>query len=318
MVDSVTMDFHARGKFLRSIPVRALDDVSITLAGGENLALVGESGSGKTTLARICLRLIKPTTGRVLFQGKDITNVGEQSLKSFRRRVQAIFQDPFSSLDPYMDVGQLLDEPLSIHHLYSKAERRKQAVKSLEEVKLVPVERFVHNFPHMLSGGQRQRVAIARALILEPDLLVADEPVSMIDASSRAEILYLLATLQETRGIAVLYITHDIATARHFSNRTAVMYLGRVVEQGPTTRVITNPLHPYTQALLQAVPEPDPANRHRMRPTIMGDAPNPTNIPEGCRFHTRCPHSIPGRCDVVDPILKQLHSRHFVACHLYE
>ncbi len=321
-VDDVTIRFQARKGLLSSVSVLALDGVSLHLDQGETVAIVGESGSGKTTLAPVCLRLLRPTRGTVTFDGEDITNVKEKSLKRFRHRVQGIFQDPFSSIDPFMTVGQIVEEPLVIHG-YSKGGRRNGASRrelmhwALGEVKLEPTKELVGTYPHTLSGGQRQRVAIARALTLQPELVVADEPVSMIDASSRAEILYLLRELQERHGTAFLYITHDIATARHFSHRIAVMYLGRIVELGPTRQVIENPLHPYTQALLEAVPEPDPANRLRQRGAVTGEPASPVSPPSGCHFHPRCPYFIADRCDVVQPELVEVRPGQFVECHLW-
>ncbi|MBI4202620.1 MAG: ABC transporter ATP-binding protein, partial [Chloroflexi bacterium] len=295
-VQDVAVVFHARRGLFTSVPVRALDGVSITLGGGESLSVVGESGSGKTTLARVVLGLQRPTRGQVTFDGQDIGRVSDKNMKEFRRRAQGIFQDPFSSLDPYMTVGQIVEEPLVIHRVGAGDERRERVMKALEEVRLTPTEEIADKFTHQLSGGQRQRVAIARALVLEPELIVADEPVSMVDASSRAEILYLMRELQERHRTAFLYITHDIATAYHFSQRIAVMYLGRIVETGQTRQVIGNPLHPYTQALLQAVPEPDAKNRFRKRGMLAGEPPSPANPPSGCHFHPRCPFAFEG-CD---------------------
>ena len=321
-LENVSMEFRARTGLLRTVPVRALSDVSLTVAKGETVAVVGESGSGKTTLGRVVLRLLKPTAGRVAFDGEDIARLSASSLKRIRRRAQGIFQDPFSSIDPFMTVGQIVEEPLVIHG-YRKgghrngASRRELVHWALGEVKLQPAEEFSGKYPHTLSGGQRQRVAIARALTLQPELVVADEPVSMIDASSRAEILYLLRELQERHGTAFLYITHDIATARHFSHRIAVMYLGRIVELGPTRQVIDAPLHPYTQALLEAVPEPDPANRLRQRGAVSGEPASPVSPPPGCHFHPRCPHFIAGRCDVVPPEQVEVKPGQVIECHLW-
>ena len=316
VVNDATVEFRARKGLLGSIPVRALDGVSLSLDRGETIAVVGESGSGKTTLARVCLRLLKPTSGSVTFDGQDITRMGEGRLKWFRRRAQGIFQDPFSSLDPNMTVGQIVEEPLLIHREGYRTGRLDLVHTALQEVKLSPARVIGEKFTHMLSGGQRQRVAIARALVLQPELVVADEPVSMVDASSRAEILYLLRELQERHGTAFLYITHDIATAYHFSHRIAVMYLGRTVETGPTGEVIGNPLHPYTQALLKAVPEPDPDNRSRRRAVVTGEPPSPANPPSGCHFHPRCPYAFE-RCPVDDPGLQEVRPGHWVACHLW-
>ena len=316
-LDDVSMHFRARGQRFRTSVVRALDGVSLSLDRGETIAIVGESGCGKTTLGRVSLRLLAPTSGRVVFDGEDVTRAPERQLKAFRRRAQGIFQDPFSSLDPYMTIRQIVEEPLVIHNAGTAAERRERVAWALDEVRLRPAAEFLERFPHLLSGGQRQRVGIARALVLTPDYMLADEPVSMIDASSRAEILTLLSELQERHRIGYLYITHDIATARHFAPTAAVMYLGRIVEQGPTADMIGKPLHPYTKGLLDAVPDPDPANRLSERPVIAGEAPSPANIPTGCRFHPRCPAFMPGLCDVVSPKLVEIEPRRLVACHLY-
>lgn len=316
-LEDVKVYFWTRQGLFRMRPVRAVDGVSLTLRRGEVVAVVGESGSGKTTLGRASLRLIRPTGGRVLFDGLDITSLPEKRLRPLRRRAQAIFQDPFSSIDPFMTVYDSVEEPLLIHGIGPAAERRKRVLQALRDVRLTPPEEIGARYPHLLSGGQRQRVGIARALVLRPDYIVADEPVSMIDASSRAELLALLRDLQRRFGIAFLYITHDIATARHFAHRIAVMYLGRVVESGLASAVVENPLHPYTRALMAAVPEPDPANRLRDRPVLPGEPPSPTQVPPGCSFHPRCPDVISGLCDRTSPDLIEIESEHLVACHLH-
>ena len=313
----VAMHFKTRGRGFRTTTVRALDGVSLTLDRGETIAIVGESGCGKTTLGRVSLRLLEPTAGRVLFDGEDITTLKEGRLKKFRRRAQGIFQDPFTSLDPYMTIRQIVEEPLVIHGEGSPSERLERVEWALDEVRMRPASDFLDRFPHLLSGGQRQRVGIARALTLTPEYVLADEPVSMIDASSRAEILALLRELQERHSIGYLYITHDIATARHFAPTAAVMYLGRVVEQGPTAQLISNPLHPYTQGLLDAVPEPNPTNRLAERPVLPGEAPSPANVPSGCRFHPRCPAFMQGLCDTTPPPLVEIEPNRTVECHLY-
>ena len=313
----VAMHFKSRGRGFRTTTVKALDGVSLSLDRGETIAIVGESGSGKTTLGRVSLRLLEPTAGRVFFDNEDITRLKDGQLKKFRRRAQGIFQDPFTSLDPYMTIRQIVEEPLVIHGEGTASERLERVEWALDEVRMRPAADFLDRFPHLLSGGQRQRVGIARSLVLTPDYMLADEPVSMIDASSRAEILALLRELQERHGIGYLYITHDIATARHFAPAAAVMYLGRIVEQGPTTQLISNPLHPYTQGLLNAVPEPDPANRLSERAVLPGEAPSPANVPSGCRFHPRCPAFMSGLCDVAPPPLVEIETDRTVECHLY-
>jgi peptide/nickel transport system ATP-binding protein len=262
--------------------------------------------------------LVKPVAGRVIFDGEDITSSDEGKLKGFRRRAQAVFQDPYSSINAYMNVSQIVGEPLVVHGVGNKEERDERVRRALDDVRLSPADAFVGKYPHTLSGGQRQRVGIARALVLEPDYIVADEPVSMIDASSRTEILYLMRDLQASHGIAFLYITHDIASAAQFSDRVAVMYLGRIVELGPPSTVIDDPLHPYTQALIEAVPEPDPKNRFRQRNVVPGEPPSPSNLPSGCAFHPRCPRFMPGICDPVVPPLVEVKPDHFVSCYLYD
>ena len=313
-LDNIKVQFAIRKMLFTSQVVRAVDGVSLSLASGETLSVVGESGSGKTTLGRASLRLAPITEGALTFDGQDITSVGESKLHWFRRRAQAIFQDPYSSIDPFMDVKQILEEPLQIHNIGDRTDRIHQV---LEDVRLSPSGEIAQKYPHMLSGGQRQRVGIARALILQPEYILADEPVSMIDASSRTEILYLMRDLQERFGIAFVYITHDIATARYFSDRIAVMYLGRVVEQGMSNEVLSEPLHPYTKALIEAVPAADPTNRLRDRPVVPGETPSSTDVLTGCRFHPRCPQFMAGHCDVIDPALVEVKPGRSVACHLY-
>jgi len=270
----------------KSGEVRALNGVSLDIARGGTVALVGESASGKTTLGRVSLRLVKPTAGRVIYDGNDITKNDEQELRWFRQRAQIVFQDPFSSLNPYMRARDLIEEPLVIDRVPGN-ERWPRIARALESVELVPVARFAEKYPSMMSGGQRQRVGIARALVRDPDYIVADEPVSMIDASSRIEILDLLRGLRESRGVSFLYITHDIASARHFADRVAVMYLGRIIDTGATEAVFERSNHPYTAALMSAAPKLDSAHR-RERILLRGEVPSPLNPPSGCRFRTRC------------------------------
>ena len=317
-LEDLDVHFYARKGLFQRLTIRAVTGVSLTLTPGETVALVGESGSGKTTLGRASLRLVKPVKGRVRFGGQDITDVKEEKLKAFRRQAQVVFQDPYSSINPYMTVQQLVEEPLLIHGIGGRDERADLVRRTLDEVQLRPAEAFVAKYPHLLSGGQRQRVGIARALVLQPRYVVADEPVSMIDASSRAELLYLMRDLQERYGIAFLYVTHDMASARHFAERIAVMYLGSIVEIGSPEAVIERPLHPYTRALIEAVPEPDPQNRFRERQVVPGEPPNSAQIPDGCPFHPRCPRYMAGLCEGKRPLLREEEPGHWVACYLYE
>jgi oligopeptide/dipeptide ABC transporter ATP-binding protein len=291
--------------------VRAIDGVSFELQRGEVLALVGESGCGKTTTALSVLGLIEPSAGAVLFEGRPLHETLRRD-RSLRQAIQMVFQDPYESLNPRMTVGELVAEPLEVHGLFaSQAEKHQKVMTALEEVGLRPAAEFTHRLPHELSGGQRQRVVIAGALVTQPRLLVADEPVSMLDVSIRAEILLLLNELRRRHGISILFITHDLATAALFADRIAVMYLGRIVEIGPAARVLENPLHPYTRALLSVIPSPDP-RRKREHLILRGETPNPADIPAGCRFHPRCPMAAEA-CRAVDPQL-ELKQGHEVAC----
>jgi oligopeptide/dipeptide ABC transporter ATP-binding protein len=316
-LDNVQVHFTVRRGFWGAQTVRAVDGVSLQLNRGEVVAVVGESGSGKTTLGRAALGLVKPTAGQVRFDNADLSHISEKERKLFRRRAQAIFQDPFASIDPYMTLYESVAEPLVIHGIGNEAERRERVYAALRSVRLTPAEEIGERYPHMLSGGQRQRAGIARALVLNPEFILADEPVSMVDASSRAELLYLLRDLRDQHNITFLYITHDIATARHFAHRIIVMYLGRVVESGPAAAVVEHPQHPYTQALIAAVPEPDPANRLKMRAVLQGEIPNPSEMPTGCAFHPRCPHFMPDKCALQPPALLEVAPEHYTACYLY-
>ena len=306
--------FYVRKGFFRTLTVKAVDDVSLKIDKGETVGIVGESGSGKTTLGRTTVKLEKPVSGKIIFEGKDITNV-KGDIKWFRRKTQMIFQDPFMSLNPYMTVKQIIEEPMIIHK-FDEKERKERILKALADVRLLPSEEFLPKYPHMLSGGQRQRVGVARSLVLEPTFLVADEPISMIDASSRAEVLFLFGEIQKKYALGVMYITHDVATAKYFSDNIAVMYAGKIIEYGPTIGVLKNPLHPYTTALMEAVPSPDPQNRFRFRKVVPGEPPNPISPPTGCRFHPRCPYATE-RCKKVEPLLREL-SGHRIACHFAE
>ncbi len=307
--------YQVKKGIFKTVILKAVDGVSLSINRGETVAIVGESGSGKTTLGKTSIKLLEPYSGKIIFEGRDITNL-KGNLKWLRKKAQIIFQDPFMALNPFLSIRDILEEPLIIHGIGSREERLEIISKALEEVKLHPPEEFLLKYPHMLSGGQRQRVCIARALVLEPIYVVADEPVSMIDASSRAEILYLFAEIQRRHGMAIMYITHDIATTKYFSNYIAVMYAGKIVEYAPAKELIKNPLHPYTRALINAVPDPDPNNRFRFREVVPGEPPNPINPPSGCRFHPRCPYKR-DECNRIEPEFKEVEPKHYVACHLY-
>lgn len=299
--------------------VRAVDGISFEIYKQQVFALVGESGCGKSTTGKLIVKLLEPTDGRIYLEGTDVTDIRtKEEVLAYRRKVQMIFQDPFSSMNPRFRIFDILEEPLLIHGIgETKAEREELIFKALEMVKITPPEDYVGRFPHMLSGGQRQRVAIARALILNPTFIVADEPVSMLDVSIRAEILELMKELKEKMGVTYLYITHDMSTARYFADWMAVMYLGRIVEMGPVKRVIDNPLHPYTRALLAAVPEPEPERRNIIKELpIKGEVPSAVDIPPGCRFHPRCIYAQKGLCDAQQPKLIEYEHNHWAECHL--
>ena len=294
--------------------VRAVDGVSLSIAAGETLALVGESGSGKTTTGRCILRLIEPTRGSVRFDGADLLALPPRDMRRMRRQIQVIFQDPYGSLNPRMRAGAIVREPLDIHRIGAgRAERDERVAALLRRVGLDPSMR--DRYPHEFSGGQRQRIGVARALALQPRLIVADEPVSALDVSVQAQVINLLMELQEEFGIAYLFIAHDLAVVERLADRVAVMYLGRIVESASREEIFKNPLHPYTRALLQAIPIPDPA-RARERQVLRGDPPSPAQPPPGCRFHPRCPSAIE-TCDRIEPPLLEVAPGHLVACHLY-
>ncbi len=293
--------------------VHAVDGVNFDLRQGEVLALVGESGCGKSTLALTLLGLEKATSGTIRFEGQDVTYIDGAPLKALRRKIQMIFQDPYESLNPTQTIGEIIAEPLIVHGIASSTnDRDKRVTRALEDSGLKPASIYIDRYPHELSGGQRQRVVIAGALVLEPVLLLADEPVSMLDVSIRAEILNLRLELRQSRGISVLIITHDLGTVSYFADRVAVMYLGRIVEIGPTREVLDNPRHPYTKALLSVVPVPNPRLR-RERIILQGETPNPIDLPTGCRFHPRCPQAIE-ECRQTDPEYIAVSEGHEAAC----
>ena len=297
--------------------VHAVDDVDLQLHRGEVLALVGESGCGKSTLSLTLMGLEEATEGRIFFEGRDITRVSDKERKAIRQHIQMVFQDPYESLNPTQTIEEIVTEPLIVHGLTPNLNDRQERVRrALEDSGLKPAEDYLHRFPHQLSGGQRQRVVIAGALVLEPHLLLADEPVSMLDVSIRAEIINLLADLRKSRGISVIFITHDLGTIGYFADRVAVMYLGRIVEIGTMTDVLKDPRHPYTQALLSVIPVPNPRLR-RKRMILQGETPNPIDLPSGCRFHPRCPVALE-ICSQSDPRLFHVSETHQAACLLVE
>jgi len=298
--------------------VKAVDGISFDLNHGEAVAVVGESGCGKSTLMKTILGLYKPKEGDVVFDGTKLSELKDDGLRLYHSRVGYVQQDPFGALPPFMNVQRILEEPLIIGGVKDKVERNLRVRKALEEVKMSPVEDFLQKFPHMLSGGQQQRVVIARAMIMEPKLLVADEPVSMLDASVRVEILKLLRKLQESHNLSVIYITHDLSTVRYFSERIFVMYAGNIIEKAKVDTLIGNPLHPYTVALLSGTSEPDAKNADSYKEVPPGEPPSLVNPPSGCRFHPRCPRIIKGLCDVKFPPEFEPEPEHLVACWLYE
>jgi len=293
--------------------LKAVDGISFTIPAGKVLGLAGESGCGKTTTAKTLVGLYPPTSGKILFGGEEITELMLRDKKKWARTAQYVFQNPYESLNPRQTVFDTVIEGLKIHHLGTREERREMAAQSLSHVRMMPPEDFFDRFPHQLSGGQRQRVSIARALVLGPKLLIADEPVSMLDVSIRAEIINLLKELTETMNLASLFISHDISLIRYICDRTAIMYLGKIMEIGPTERIIDHPLHPYTQLLLSAVPVPDP-EAGRVRIKLQGDVPNPIDPPPGCRFVSRCERAT-DLCRSEAPEEIQVEEDHFVLCH---
>ena len=292
--------------------VHAVDGLSFEMAAGDTMALVGESGCGKSTAGRLVLRLLEATSGKVWFAGENLMDLGPQAMRERRRDLQMIFQDPYSSLNPRMTVQQTLTEPLGLHGL-ARGRHRERAAELLELVGLAP--QYLQRYPHEFSGGQRQRIGIARALAVEPKLIVCDEPVSALDVSIQAQVVNLMQDLQRRLGLSYVFIAHDLAVVKHIASHVAVMYLGQIVEYADKTSLFDGPRHPYTQALLSAIPLPEPGLKHH-RTVLQGDVPNPVNPPSGCRFHTRCPHALP-RCSEETPLLSD-EGGHSVACHFWK
>lgn len=300
---------HGPGRVLR-----AVDGVSLRIEEREGLGLAGESGAGKSVTAELLLRLQRPTAGRVLFKGRDVAALSGAELRGFRRQAQMVFQDPYGSLNPRFTVLSAVMEPLRIHKLWEGADGEARVVRALERAELRPARQYLPRYPHQLSGGERQRVAIARAVVLEPSLVVADEPTSMLDVAVRAGVLNLLRRLQEELGLSLLFISHDFSTIRYLCRRTAIMYLGKIVEEAGTEQLLTRPLHPYTRELLAAIPVPDP-DAGRRRTTLTGEIPSPIDLPPGCRFQGRCPYRMKV-CEEVEPGLVEVEPGHWSACHL--
>lgn len=320
--DNLTKWFPVRTGFFETLFskeqrfIHAVDGVSLAIRKGEIFGLAGESGSGKTTTGRLLLRLTEPTRGQIFFKGKDITKLNDVELKPLRKMMQIIFQDPYESINPRMSIADIVSEPLRIHYPdMSEGEAEERVEKALEDVELIPPEEFLFRFPHELSGGQRQRVSVARAFILNPEFVVADEPVSMLDVSIRAGILNMMLDLVEKHDVSFLYITHDLALARHICDKIGIMYLGKIMEMSHVDKIVQEPLHPYTKALISAVPDPDPTSK-RIEVVIGGEIPSPIDIPPSCRFHTRCPYAME-ICRRKEPPLIDLGGEHYVACHLY-
>ena len=292
--------------------VKAVDDVSFSVSKGEIFTLAGESGCGKTTTGKLAVRLIPPTSGKIFFEGVETTSLDDESLRMLRRKMQIIFQDPYASFNPRMRIGDAVGHPLEIHGIADPDEKKKTVMEILDRVGLSPPEEFLDLYPYQMSGGQRQRAAIARALILRPEFVVADEPVSMIDVSLRTAIIDLMLNLRKDFGLTYLFVTHDLAVAKYISDRIAIMYLGRIVEIGDRKTIFSDPLHPYTQALLSAIPVPVP-ERKRKHIALVGDVPSAIDIPSGCRFHTRCSYA-DKTCKEAERELIQVSPNHYVAC----
>jgi peptide/nickel transport system ATP-binding protein len=310
-VEHLKKYFTKKGIFgAKAVTVRATDDVSFSLKKGEVFVLAGESGSGKSTIAKLILKSIQPDSGKIFFEGTEIDG-NKENLAKIRMNCQMIHQDPYDSINPRMRIGDIVSEPLEIHKIGNRQDRIKRVIEVLREVKLEPAEEIVKRYPHMLSGGQRQRVVLARALALKPKVILADEPVSMLDVSIRSEMLELMQELQKKYNISFIYITHDLATARYFGQRIGILYMGKIVEIGPINQVLVNPSHPYTQALMDAISEPDPDNLHKER-KIRINEPSDVDVYEGCRFRARCPYVVE-KC-IEEPKLEKINEGHYSAC----
>ena len=300
--------------------VRAVDGVSFRIKKGEIFGLIGESGCGKTTTGKLLMKLVESTAGQIIFQGEDVTNLTAEGISRYKQEIQMIFQDPYASMNPRFKIRDVLLEPLIIHKLGAgREERINMAAEVLEEVKMTPPNEFLDRYPHMLSGGQRQRIATARTLILSPTFIVADEPVSMIDLSTRAEVLQMMKEVQQELNLTYLYITHDLSTARYFTDRIAVMYLGKIVEMGGADQIVDNTFHPYTRALIAAVCEPVTGKVNQIKEVpIKGEIPSAANVPAGCRFHPRCLYAKPECWELEEPVLEEVEPGHMVACRRYQ
>lgn len=305
------------GIFSREVgSVKAVQGVSFSISKGETLGLVGESGCGKSTLGRTLIRLLDPTSGKIFFKGQDITELGGAELRKLRRKMQIIFQDPFASLNPRMTIGAIIEEPLEIHGLFPNPGDRLKRVKQLIDMVGLRPE-HIQRYPHEFSGGQRQRIGIARALAVEPELIICDEPVSALDVSIQAQVINLLMDLQKQLGLTYMFIAHDLKVVEHVSTRVAVMYLGKIVELADSVELYKNPQHPYTKALLSAIPVPDPRRNKDERIILTGDVPSPIHPPKGCQFHPRCPLMM-DKCKIQEPTLKETKPQHTTSCLLYE
>lgn len=317
-LENVRKYFHPKVNIIETLlkknkEIKAVDGIDFEVERGEILAIIGESGSGKTTVGKMIMNLITPTEGKILFENEDINSFKNEEVKNYRRKVQMIFQDPYASMNPRFKIKDILKEPLYIHKIEGNEQTyNEKVINALKDVKIS--EEFMEVYPHMLSGGQRQRIATARALILNPKLVIADEPVSMIDLSTRAEILYMMKELKEKRNLSYIYITHDLSTARYFASRIAVMYLGKIIEIGSADSIIDNPKHPYTKALIEAVPDISSGRVNIIKELpIKGEIPNASDIPAGCRFHTRCIYA-KEECKYKSPIFEKVNENHKAAC----